>query len=631
MSTKQINTEDDYAEMLREMGVPVQKLSPMLYERLSKQRSGFFEELDGVESSFRLASVRTLDSRATPTTPASLPETPKLPVFSFVGRLAQKARGARSRVFTSFVKSKRDEAESLMISGVVRDYKYGDEAIPLEKQGDLSHYDEATMAKRLKIEGAPQFQKPCKTLWALVSHDGIQLRKGAYKEMIGRFNRVVHADPGNAERAAEADWSSDAGAKQFLLYEQFVHSMWELCDIWTETAEVPEYVALIERLILATTLSRFDGTLYWRDKERVTFDEYFARHWLTRKDNRMATRIQAQYRRRNISILLTANKTNGIVGKIYAKQIHMLAANARSMTKAGDQALRFDAFCLRYFKGMSGSTERALAYLKIFLNSVDALLKEKDQEGLPLSPRVAVFAAMVGIGDTFNGRLFHEYVLKVLAALYTEREANELLAGVDGDAAPVPAAKMRAALWQAMPPALRQSDAVKARISQAVDRALVAPRFKRLVDPDLAMYTALDLFKAADLWHALRRKRAALVIQAYGRVYARRRREKRAAEERLSSFGARLIKDAPAKPPGRVLAPIKAPNAPSPISRKPRVKSPSGSIASFCGITISPRKKLDEALWMDLELNGGTDSLMFNSKLPKSKRPAVLFSALDVQ
>ena len=106
MSTKQINTEDDYAEMLREMGVPFyQKLSPMLYERLSKQRSGFFEELDGVESSFRLASVRTLDSRATPTTPASLPETPKLPVFSFVGRLAQKARGARSRVFTSFVKS----------------------------------------------------------------------------------------------------------------------------------------------------------------------------------------------------------------------------------------------------------------------------------------------------------------------------------------------------------------------------------------------------------------------------------------------------------------------------------------------------------------------------------------------
>ncbi|KAH8087754.1 PAP fibrillin [Aureococcus anophagefferens] len=578
MSTKQINTEDDYAEMLREMGVPYQKLSPMLYERLSKQRSGFFEELDGVESSFRLAS---------------------------------KARGARSRVFTSFVKSKRDEAESLMISGVVRDYKYGDEAIPLEKQGDLSHYDEATMAKRLKIEGAPQFQKPCKTLWALVSHDGIQLRKGAYKEMIGRFNRV-------------------------------------LCDIWTETAEVPEYVALIERLILATTLSRFDGTLYWRDKERVTFDEYFAvggderaraearrrrgegqdltkrfgaavfiqRHWLTRKDNRMATRIQAQYRRRNISILLTANKTNGIVGKIYAKQIHMLAANARSMTKAGDQALRFDAFCLRYFKGMSGSTERALAYLKIFLNSVDALLRETDAEGLPLSPRIAVFAEMVGIGvDTFNGRLFHEYVLKVLAALYTEREANELLAGVDGDAAPVPAAKMRAALWQAMPPALRQSDAVKARISQAVDRALVAPRFKRL---------------------------------AYGRVYAQRRREKRAAEERLSSFGARLIKDAPAKPPGRVpkkpssagrkkrsrpsspgerrsrpsspedgdpragarkvLAPIKAPNAPSPISRKPRVKSPSGSIASFCGITISPRKKLDEALWMDLELNGGTDS-----------------------
>ena len=95
-------------------------------------------------------------------------------------------------------------------------------------------------------------------------------------------------------------------------------------------------------------------------------------------------------------------------------------------------------------------------------------------------------------------------------------------------------------------------------------RALVAPRFKRLVDPDLATYTALDLFKAADLWHALRRKRAALVIQAYGRVYAQRRREKRAAEERLSSFGARLIKDAPAKPAGRV------PKKPSSAGRKKR-------------------------------------------------------------
>ena len=47
-------------------------------------------------------------------------------------------------------------------------------------------------------------------------------------------------------------------------------------------------------------------------------------------------------------------------------------------------------------------------------------------------------------------------------------------------------------------------------------------------------------------------------------------------------------------------------------------------------MTISPRKKLDEALWRDLELNGGSESLMFDSKR-QTKRPAALLAALEVQ
>ena len=703
------------SEIMKEMGAPRRlTLTPLLYHRIINQRSGYFEDLSKCQSSFRTlpadaeteaAPAEEEDKeagRAAADEAAARDARAGLGVFAFVDRFKRKARGARTRVFRKYVEARRDEAERLMVSGVVRDYTYDGEVVPLEKQGCLSLYSEAEMRKRLEVEKDARFQKLCRTLWALVALDGVSLRREEYLEMITRFTCVVQADPRNVDENAESDWRNDVGPKQFLIYDEFQAAVWQLVDVWTETSDVDEYVNMLERLILATTMARFDGSLKWRAKEQVTFDTYFAvggderaraealtrrglgqeltkrfgaavfiqRHWLTRRDNRAATRIQAHYRRRNVNVLLSPGKTNGLIGKIYAKQIHMLAANERAAGRTEDQALRFDAFCLRYFKGLNGSTDRAMAYLKIFLQSVEALVDERDARGLPLSPRVAVFAELVGIkSDTFNGRLFMEYVLKVLAALYTEKEATELLAGVDGDAAPVPAAKMRQALWQAMPAALRASDAVKARISQAVDKALVAPRFKRLVDPDLAMFTALDLYKAADLWHALRRKRAASVLGLYARGYVARRREARSDHARLSDWGGAIMKDVPVEPkPRRRGSPAAKkrarPASPqvkskrpgsgggendarptprdgarkplAPISRKPSPKSPARSRPTAfdklcCGITISPRRKIDEALWRDLELNGGTGSLLFDSKLPNKKRPAALLAVLDAQ
>ena len=42
---------------------------------------------------------------------------------------------------------------------------------------------------------------------------------------------------------------------------------------------------------------------------------------------------------------------------------------------------------------------------------------------------------------------------------------------------------------------------------------------------------------------------------------------------------------------------------------------------------ITPRRKLDEALWRDLELNGGTDSLLFRGGV----RNAKLRAAIEMQ
>ena len=564
------------------------------------------------------------------------------------------------------------------------------------------------MAERAAVERDPRFEAACRTLWVLVERGGI-LEERDYLEMVVRFNYVVRFAVkrvgGGVERSAAADWDRDSlGAsnpESGLSWAEFRSAIWEAVDVWTEGCDVEEYVALLERLIMATTLERFDGSLTWKPKPEVTFDAYFAvsgderaraiaaerrgdagydlnqrfgaavfvqRRWLAHREARAAKTIQTHYRKRAGPLVLTPTQTNRLIGRIYAKQIHMLAANRRSKDPV-DRALRFDAFCLRFFMAMNGSPERAHAYLKIFITSVEGLLSAgRGDDGRVRAPRAAVFAELVGIRDDhFNGRLFHEYVLKVLAALYTEREATEKLAGQVGDAVPVARTAMRRALWQAMPPALRLSDAVKARVCQAVDGAAVGSDRLKLCDPDQALWNALDLYKAADLWYALRRRRAAHVLGLNVRAYLAREANKKSCSRALETLGRRIADKLDRMDPGferkfalfeRWARPRSSsgPKQRSPLRRRnsvsasgtrrlaracqrrrsfgsrggaenahPGLLSPS---KLFSGIKISPRRKLDEALWRDLELNGGTDSILFELE---KRRKTDIIHALQIQ
>ena len=693
-----------------------------LFESFSRVRkSDRFEELQQSQSSFRRLDLE--------------PETPKSPTSSRSTRRARRTAdsgfdyGAQRSIklrdldagrlsFREFAEAKRGEAEDVVRSGAVSEVTTPN--LPVERMGNLALYTDAELEKRVAVEKHPRFAALCRALWALVERDGY-LERADYLAMVVRFNYVVRLCPKNVGESAARDWVLDGGelCGRGLAYREFVSAVWEAVDVWTETSEVPEYVALLERLIQATTLERFDGALAWRSVKRVRFDAYFAvagderkradaaarrgdgydlnerfgaavfvqRAWIAKRERRAAIKIQTQYRLKAFKFVLTPLQTNQLVGKLYAKQIHLLAANRRSRDPV-DRALRFDAFCLRFFKSMNGSAERAHAYLKVFIKSCETVLQGGDARS---SARVAVFAELVGIaGDHFNGRLFHEYVLKVLADLYTEREATAKLANAKGNAEPVDMTKMRRALWRAMPEALRRSDAVKARVRQAVAAAAVGRAHDHLCDPDVALSRALGLYKAADLWHALRRKRAASVLGLYVKGWLAAHFDDASRSRLLEDHGRSIAEEAagtldpafaeklaafermaPARRPKRRMSCGDLPRKPSLARRDARrrgsldglrrklksapVKSASeprghrpghrkrasgfdgkapnraGKLSPgrlFSGVTVSPKRKLDEALWRDLELNGGTGSLLYDLQ---HKAKGGLLHALQVQ
>jgi hypothetical protein len=80
----------------------------------------------------------------------------------------------------------------------------------------------------------------------------------------------------------DLQWAQDhdliAKDAKELNYDAFFKSIYELVDMWTETAEEEEYVSMIRRLIQGVTTSADGnkGTLSWRKDADIKFDTYFS-------------------------------------------------------------------------------------------------------------------------------------------------------------------------------------------------------------------------------------------------------------------------------------------------------------------------------------------------------------------
>ena len=54
-----------------------------------------------------------------------------------------------------------------------------------------------------------------------------------------------------ANRYLSSPWGRDVGAAEtpIMSYDQFCKSIFQLVDVWTETCEAQEYVAMLERIL----------------------------------------------------------------------------------------------------------------------------------------------------------------------------------------------------------------------------------------------------------------------------------------------------------------------------------------------------------------------------------------------
>ena len=153
-------------------------------------------------------------------------------------------------------------------------------------QADPELYNDRNLFLRSSVKRSAAFRFEVQRLWDLVAPTG-DLTKGNYTLMLCKLARVVCPPPHDERilQTAEEDWAKDLEAGReaghisasgsALNYDSFFLSMFELCDTWTETTSIEEYVRMVRRLIDAATATKGSG-LSWKEDGDIHFDSYFS-------------------------------------------------------------------------------------------------------------------------------------------------------------------------------------------------------------------------------------------------------------------------------------------------------------------------------------------------------------------
>ena len=130
-----------------------------------------------------------------------------------------------------------------------------------KEDGCASHYTDEALAARAALQREPAIAAAITRWWqAVLRADGGaeeeegegELRKEAFLALSVRMQKALlrDFDHDDAVQEAEADWVNDvgcpgdvAGAVHTMTRLQFRASLFELADLWCETAQAVEYVA----------------------------------------------------------------------------------------------------------------------------------------------------------------------------------------------------------------------------------------------------------------------------------------------------------------------------------------------------------------------------------------------------
>ena len=89
---------------------------------------------------------------------------------------------------------------------------------------------------------------------------------------VSSHQRWIDSQLALSSQCAEEDFTSDAAGADSMSREQFMDAIYELCDLWTKSLEVSEYVAFLRRLFREVAELAPDGALYfWRQESTVVY------------------------------------------------------------------------------------------------------------------------------------------------------------------------------------------------------------------------------------------------------------------------------------------------------------------------------------------------------------------------
>jgi hypothetical protein len=247
------------------------------------------------------------------------------------------------------------------------------------------------------------------------------------------------------EWARERGLVSESGNE--FVYKAFHKSIFDLVDLWTETAEEEEYVDMIRRLIDGVTQRGFLGRLCWRSDSDIWYDSHFSMHgdeavnaedgrtleWKPPKEDSdpsiLASLTAGKEKKKEFFI--SAEKVNRRIAEIYqAKQQADLWANQND----NSSAVRLDRFVLRFFMLQVGTLGAARRHLRGFARSALHHLHAASN-GLEECPRIYLFCCLTGLESPdaeFNPRISAEFFQPALRSLFPNSKLIEQTFNVSG-------------------------------------------------------------------------------------------------------------------------------------------------------------------------------------------------------
>ncbi len=308
VSTKYYNvTNDDEEDHEEVLGSPINKMrrSTSALGLFAGEMAGLTEDLNDFSdvANVTISSVKSNEYASDDDDDDE--EGAKRSENDDIEKSALQKRPSWVRSMNDYMMRRLRVMEHVATGAVVTEQALGSERRHITRQGDLEMYSDAMQLARGGVKRSDEFRDEVKLLWKLVSapptsrgadedgDDGMSnvLRQGNYTKMITKFARVIVPPPWSKEQLVQTameDWEKDleAGRKAghlahilspvsnrlrnassspspssssssssswrlkeeaCLNFKAFFDSIFQLCDTWTETADlvrgfVPIYI-----------------------------------------------------------------------------------------------------------------------------------------------------------------------------------------------------------------------------------------------------------------------------------------------------------------------------------------------------------------------------------------------------